>query len=208
MSRQKRLLHLVETRVDDKTYEELKKLLSKSNCRYMSELVRDILCNRPVKVITYDKSKDKLLESLSAIRSELNAIGVNINQVTKYFNTEPKPSQRVYYSMQVAALYQSVGKKVDELLLLTSNLSDHRRKSNMSNALRQTILPHLLQQKPIIRLHIIQSGKGTDKTFNTARKLALAVGFEQLQGAGSGCRMTMDASRLKERVFIKGIIQA
>ena len=83
-------------------------------------------------------------------------------------------------------------------------LPTHRRKSKMSNALRQTILPHLLQHKPIIRLHISQSNSGVDKNFNAARKLALAVGFEELQGAASGCRMTMDASGLKERVFIKG----
>ncbi len=57
----------------------------------MSELVRSILYNRPIKVYTVDESFPKLREEISGIRKELKAIGINTNQVTRYFNSAQMP---------------------------------------------------------------------------------------------------------------------
>jgi hypothetical protein len=52
----------------------------------MSELVRDILENKPVTVRVYDDTFDQYMEQLILITKEVNAIGVNINQVTHFFH--------------------------------------------------------------------------------------------------------------------------
>src|SRR5688572_29046732 len=80
------LRHEIKTRVNDQKFTELSNLLPKTRCKTMSELVRNILHNKPIKVYTVDESFPKLMEEISSIRKELNAIGININQVTRGFN--------------------------------------------------------------------------------------------------------------------------
>jgi len=108
----------IETRIDEKKYLELQQLIQKSSYRNMSELLRDIVYYKSIRIVTYDKSIDMLMDKLSSIRTELHAIGININQITKWFNTEQKPAAKVYHSLRAASIYQTVGKKVDELLTL------------------------------------------------------------------------------------------
>lgn len=124
MGKKNKLPHLVETRVDEAKYKELKELAARTTTRRMSDLIRDILYNRKVKIVTHDSSLDKVMEQLSALRSELNAIGVNINQVTRYFNSDPDPRQKIRYASNIAEQYQAVGSKVDQLLVIVSKLAE------------------------------------------------------------------------------------
>lgn len=124
MTSKNKLPYRVETRVDEAKYKELNELLSRSDNQTMSELLREILYNRKITVITRDGSVDKIMEALSAIRSELNAIGVNINQVTRYFNSDPDPRQKLQYASKVAEQFTTVGGKVDQLLIIVAQLSE------------------------------------------------------------------------------------
>jgi hypothetical protein len=124
MSSKNKLPHLIETRVDETKYNELKQLAVQTKSKRMSELIRDILYNRKIKIVTYDASLDKVMEELSAIRSELNAIGVNINQVTRYFNSDPDPRQKISYAATIVEQYQVVGRKVDILIVIVSKLAE------------------------------------------------------------------------------------
>ncbi len=90
----------------------------------MSELVRNILHNKPIKVYSVDESFPKLMEEISGIRKELNAIGININQVTRSFNNSPDREQKLFHAFEIDKHYQAVGKKVDTLLMIISKLSD------------------------------------------------------------------------------------
>ncbi|ANI89242.1 hypothetical protein A9P82_08025 [Arachidicoccus ginsenosidimutans] len=117
-----KLPYRIETRIDEQKFLELQSKLKNSQYRSMSELLRDIVYYKKIVVVTHDKSLDKVMERLSAIRSELHAIGVNINQITRYFNSEGSPTKKVYHSMQTASLFESVGKKVDELYPLITEL--------------------------------------------------------------------------------------
>ncbi len=83
----KNLRYEIKTRVNDQKFRELSELLDKTRCHTMSELVRNILYNRPVKVFAIDETFHQQMEELSAIRKELKAIGININQITRYFNS-------------------------------------------------------------------------------------------------------------------------
>jgi len=64
------------------------------------------------------------MEELAQIRKELKAIGININQITRFFNQDKAEKHREYYVMQVADLYQKVDVKVERLLTLVSLLAE------------------------------------------------------------------------------------
>jgi hypothetical protein len=57
-------------------------MLQNSDCHFMGELVRSILSREKITIYQKDVSFDAPMEELIRIRKELNAIGVNINQIT------------------------------------------------------------------------------------------------------------------------------
>ncbi len=74
------LRHEVKTRVNEQKFKELVTLLAKTHHRTMSELVRNILYNRPIKTYIIDETFSKAMEEISGVRKELNAIGINTFQ--------------------------------------------------------------------------------------------------------------------------------
>ena len=114
----------IETRIDEIKYKELQGLLQQSRYRNMSELLRDIVYNKQIRVVTYDKGLDMVMQQLSTIRSELHAIGININQVTKFFNSVSNVSIKTYHALNIAGQYKNVGDKTDTLFQLISKLSE------------------------------------------------------------------------------------
>lgn len=117
------LKYRVETRVNEKKYQELEKILSRTLNKDMSSLVRDILHNRPVKTYTYDRSLDIVMEELSALRAEIRAIGININQVTRLFNTYPEIRRKEFYAKIAFNQYVGMESKIDQLLAIITKLS-------------------------------------------------------------------------------------
>lgn len=117
-----KLQHLVWTRVNDKKYKELISLLAKMKDETLSGLVRNILQNRTVKMYTHDETIDLLLEELASLRSEIKAIGVNFNQITRYFNTYPEDAKKRFYAKIGFEKHQLIEGKIDRLLVLMSNL--------------------------------------------------------------------------------------
>lgn len=126
MAREKseKLACKVFARVSKTKYEELNKLLEHSSCRTLSALIRNILLERKIIVQTKDATLDKTMEQLSAIRKELHAIGININQITRQFNIYPDFEHRIFLAGEAAQQYKQVGGKVDELLSIISKLSE------------------------------------------------------------------------------------
>lgn len=123
-SEKKALRHEIKTRVNDQKFNELNNLLAKTRYKTMSELVRNILHNRPVKVYTVDESIPEIMEDLSGIRKELKSIGININQVTHYFNSTPDATKKLFHSFEIDKHFQTVGTRVQLLLTLISKLSE------------------------------------------------------------------------------------
>jgi len=77
------LTYRIHTRLTKEKYDELSALLK--HCRgihSLSELLRNILDNKKIIIQAHDTTKEKIMEQLAAIRQELLAIGVNINQIT------------------------------------------------------------------------------------------------------------------------------
>jgi hypothetical protein len=117
------LKHKLCTRVNDQKMQELQTILGKNPKMGMSDLLREILYNRKIKIYVKDGTLDNVMEELSRLRTEIRAIGVNINQITRHFNTYPAPQQKVLYAKIAFHEYQAVQPKIDELLSIISKLS-------------------------------------------------------------------------------------
>ena len=118
------LSHNLIVRVSEPQFNKLEKLRLESNCQTVAEIVRRILSNRKVNCFYTDITMNAPMEELVSIRKELKAIGININQITRSFNTDNAGIQRAYYVLKVADLYKKVDSKVDTLLILVSKLTE------------------------------------------------------------------------------------
>ncbi|MGN8035646.1 plasmid mobilization relaxosome protein MobC [Chitinophaga sp. 22321] len=114
------LKHHLQTKVTTAKYNQLLALLNQTADKDMSSLVRDILNNRVIKTVTHDQSLDMLMEELSTIRAEIKAIGVNINQITRFFNTYTENQRKEFYARIAFTKYQLLDEKITRLLHLIS----------------------------------------------------------------------------------------
>jgi hypothetical protein len=117
------LSRVIRIRVGSEKYAELERLLAGDPGSDMSTLVRDILHNRRIRIFTRDTTMTDTMEELAKLRSEVRAIGVNINQITRYFNTYPEPSRKHLYAKMAFNEYRAIEPKIDELLLIASKLA-------------------------------------------------------------------------------------
>lgn len=118
-----RFTHPIILRVNENTFNRLVKIQQNSNCQSVGEVARNILSHEKILLLTRDVTMNAPMEELSSIRKELKAIGVNINQQTRYFHTAETEAQRNFYFMRTTDLYKNVGTKVEQLLDLITKLS-------------------------------------------------------------------------------------
>jgi hypothetical protein len=118
-----RLTKKVFTRVNELKYQELQCICERTTHKDMSKLLRDFLYSRPIKTITRDMTFDNTMEELSHLRTEINLIGININQITKLFNSYPEPQRKAIYAKLAFDNYLRIESKVDRLLEIVSQLA-------------------------------------------------------------------------------------
>lgn len=111
-------------RVSEAQYSKLEKLRKESGYQTIAEIVRRILGREKILCFYRDITMNAPLEELTSIRKELKAIGININQITRSFNTDKAGIQRQYYVLKVADLYKKVDEKVDTLLAIIAKLTE------------------------------------------------------------------------------------
>jgi len=119
-----KLTRKITIRVSIPFYQKMEKWLTQSNCQTIAELARSIVYKE--KIIWYHKNAE--LEStaleLATIRKELNAIGHNINQITHHFHLADTSSQKMFQTLKVGEEYKKVSVKVDQLLVMVSEISE------------------------------------------------------------------------------------
>jgi hypothetical protein len=118
-----RLERPVMTRINQAKYQELKRLADMTKDETISGLVHDIIHNRLIQVYTHDETMDLLMEELASLRGQIRAIGVNINQITRLFNTYPEPRRKESYAKTAFNEYLQIEAKIDRLLEIISKLS-------------------------------------------------------------------------------------
>lgn len=121
----KRLDYRVHVRLTKEKYEELCAILQQARgIKSLSQLLRYILDNKKIIAERYDSSLDKVMEQLSGIRKELQAIGNNINQVTRSLHIDQSQEGRLLKAMEIVKLYQQTDQKVTELFTLIASMSE------------------------------------------------------------------------------------
>ena len=118
------LSYPIRTRVTQKAGERLEKLQEESACQSVGEVARMILSGETISCFYRDVSMNGPMEELALIRKELKAIGININQQTRHFNSSRSDAQRSYYAMKTAELYKQVNPKVEEILQIINRLAE------------------------------------------------------------------------------------
>ncbi len=117
-----RLSRIIALRVSDSYYERMQEMVAKSNCQTVGELARSILYHEKVNWYHVDARLESTALELAGIRSELNAMGRNINQITHHFHTADEMKQKMYDALKVAQEYKKVEAKVDQLLQITAKI--------------------------------------------------------------------------------------
>ena len=95
-----------------------------SNCHSVGEIARKILSREKIVCFYRDVSMNGPMEELALIRKELKAIGININQQTRFFHASNSAAERTFYALKTAELYKSIDTKVERLLVVVSTLAE------------------------------------------------------------------------------------
>ena len=116
--------HRITFRLTEKEWTALAGLLEKSTADSLSSLIRQVLFKGAVTINTRDRSLDIVMEELSRIRKELQAIGINVNQITRRFHKETLSEARLARAQEVISVYHHTGEKVTRLFTIIAKLSE------------------------------------------------------------------------------------
>lgn len=111
-------------RLNTTTFKRLEALQKQSDCGSIGEVARKILSQEKINCFYRDISLHGPMEEMASIRRELRAIGININQQTKYFHTSHSDTERAFYVNKTFQLYKIVDDKVERLLAVISKLAE------------------------------------------------------------------------------------
>jgi hypothetical protein len=114
---------VISTRVTTPFFNKLEDLRKKTNCRNLGEFTRKILLKEKINFYHKDATMESVATELAAIRKELRAIGININQATHYLHGSDVPAQKLQHAANIANEYKKVSGKVEQVLALIANVS-------------------------------------------------------------------------------------
>ena len=80
-------MRIVAVRLTLDDFKKFEKAWKKTTCRKLSDYHRLLILKKPVTVIYRNQSMDDFMAELIQLRTELNAIGQNYNQVVKRLHT-------------------------------------------------------------------------------------------------------------------------
>ena len=72
---------MIVVRVNGREFDRLQVMLKKSTCQSLGEYIRKICLQQPIVVKYRNQSREEFLAELVLLKKELNAIGINLNQV-------------------------------------------------------------------------------------------------------------------------------
>lgn len=106
---------IIGLRLTAKEYEQVEKRCRNSTTNKVSEYVRRILFDKPVTVYQRNKSLDDFMAEMIVLRTQLNSIGNNFNQVVKKLHTLQQISEFRVWIITYELEKQTLINKVDEI---------------------------------------------------------------------------------------------
>jgi uncharacterized membrane protein YheB (UPF0754 family) len=103
---------MYSVRFSEQELVELQNLLEKSKYSKVSTLIKKVLFNREIHIVTHDENLYEVIEQLSTLLYQYNKVGVNYNQVVKHIH------QR-FNEKTTAQMIQALEKHTVELVRIT-----------------------------------------------------------------------------------------
>lgn len=113
---------LIQGRISERKYQELIALLGKDPLLSMSELIRRIIEKQAVTVRVKSTEMTEVLEQLIGIHTQLNKIGINLNQVVKAFHGSNSQIQKFLLGKKLHQDQQQILELIDKLNPILSQL--------------------------------------------------------------------------------------
>ncbi len=105
----------LHVRLTPKERERINEKFSKSTDRKMSDYIRKVLLDKTVTINQRNQSLDDFMTEMISLRKELNAIGINYNQVVKRLNSLDDISQIKTWLLLHASSGQILLNKITEI---------------------------------------------------------------------------------------------
>lgn len=102
----------VEGRISESRYQELLGVLEKDSSLTMSELIRRILQNQPIRIQVRERGVSDLMEILISIEGQLDKIGNNLNQVVKAFHGNSSSIEKFLLGKKLLAFQHDLDKEL------------------------------------------------------------------------------------------------
>lgn len=97
-------------------------LVAQSKGLTMSEVIRNILENKPVKLRYQNVALDQVMHQLAQIYGEIHRIGVNVNQMTKEFHQSNQPIQKFLLGKKLVDHQLKIQREIEGLKPILSQL--------------------------------------------------------------------------------------
>ncbi|MBV4357354.1 plasmid mobilization protein [Pinibacter aurantiacus] len=78
---------ILQVRITIKEWDAINEKFSHSTCRKLSDYIRSKVFDKPITIYSRNQSLDDCMHELIRLKNELNAIGINYNQVVKKMYT-------------------------------------------------------------------------------------------------------------------------
>jgi tyrosine-protein phosphatase YwqE len=112
MENKKNLRNICSVRFSELELVELQNLLTKSKYSKVSTLIKKVLFNREIHIVTHDESLYEVIEKLSDLLYQYNKVGVNYNQTVKHIH-------HVFGEKSAKQALQALEKYTTELVQIT-----------------------------------------------------------------------------------------
>lgn len=115
---------LLQVRLTIKEVTQINDAFSKSIYRKLSDYARKKLLDKPVSIYTRNQSLDDFMAEMIKLREELNAIGINYNQVVKRLHTLHHFDEIKSWLAHNESSRQFLFKKIDEIKCKMAQIND------------------------------------------------------------------------------------
>jgi hypothetical protein len=113
----------IHLRLSHAEHKEVMAKRANSNCRNLSHYIRDVILDRPIVATYRNLSQDEMVQQMVLLNSELNALGNNLNQITKKLHTIRPPEQELW-GLQFTSQSDSILLKLAEVKDVVQNIAE------------------------------------------------------------------------------------
>ena len=115
---------LIQARLTSEEYQRIHWHFSRSTCRKMSDYVRFVLLEKPIRIKQRNESLDDFMTEMEKLRVELNAIGNNYNQAVRRLHTMSDFPTLKSWLQTNESIHQILLQKISEIKLKIEQIND------------------------------------------------------------------------------------